>query len=603
MAPSTHGKTTLIEGLTVGTLPNKLAGPAKDLKELEAYSAWLRCGGTCGEGQVEPHVLSASKRYFTPTETMMERYDEVRTGVARVRTYKLHEAYQHKPFGLLYPGSNRGSVGSVAPVLIGGSESEFQVLVMLEPREVICEQLVQYLRHVDADNRNDMCPKQAEHLKRMWELLTPPKTSLFEELASYQSDPEDYKPPLREAWGRLLGSSYVFRSHPSAPSGAGQQQSPRERDLEPELLFAGAVVRLCLPPGNEWGFDDDEQELLADLCDQDTRDKGPWRLLLSASLEAEHSPEQLREAREVFLLCLQRLQIFAPSELLNTLNLVIVDSIGFDDGNARRHVLQRLLEENSDNVILMLERELGTMEPVLRHLANSPFMRKWVMARLDPDPGQARPNLTVMYYREKSGHSVPKRGQPGYAGKEYTGGEQIKLSYLQHMGSSGTNYLRPQLTSLTNKSRAAISTLLKEFVENHSDGGPAAAGADGVRTRVQRLVQEVSVFYSLPLLGQSISLELEAAVAQQHDGERTAAAGSSSAAGGSRGGRGLRPAAGGGAGGGGTSNGSGHMERATQVPPEQLAKALDDTNLHELLGTLALPQMDGGGDGVAGTAH
>lgn len=124
-----------------------------------------------------------------------------------------------------------------------------------------------------------------------------------------------------------------------------------------------------------------------------------------------------------------------------------------------------------------------------------------------------------------------------------------------------------------------------------------------VRTRVQRLVQEVSVFYSLPLLGQSISLELEAAVAQQHDGERTAAAGSSSAAGGSRGGRGLRPAAGGGAGGGGTSNGSGHMERATQVPPEQLAKALDDTNLHELLGTLALPQMDGGGDGVAGTAH
>lgn len=52
---------------------------------------------------------------------------QVRTGVARVRTYKLHEAYQHKPFGLLYPGSNRGSVGSVAPVLIGGSESEFQV--------------------------------------------------------------------------------------------------------------------------------------------------------------------------------------------------------------------------------------------------------------------------------------------------------------------------------------------------------------------------------------------------------------------------------------------------------------------------------------------
>lgn len=78
---------------------------------------------------------------------------------------------------------------------------------------------------------------------------------------------------------------------------------------------------------------------------------------------------------------------------------------------------------------------------------------------------------------------MPKRGQPGYAGKEYTGGEQIKLSYLQHMGSSGTNYLRPQLTSLTNKSRAAISTLLKEFVENHSDGGPAAAGADGCAAR------------------------------------------------------------------------------------------------------------------------
>lgn len=122
-----------------------------------------------------------------------------------------------------------------------------------------------------------MCPKQAEHLKRMWELLTPPKTSLFEELASYQSDPEDYKPPLREAWGRLLGSSYVFRSHPSAPSGAGQQQSPRERDLEPELLFAGAVVRLCLPPGNEWGFDDDEQELLA------VRD---WGTLVSSRQQA-----------------------------------------------------------------------------------------------------------------------------------------------------------------------------------------------------------------------------------------------------------------------------------------------------------------------------
>lgn len=45
---------------------------------LPALSPPPRCsGGTCGEGQVEPHVLSASKRYFTPTETMMERYDEV----------------------------------------------------------------------------------------------------------------------------------------------------------------------------------------------------------------------------------------------------------------------------------------------------------------------------------------------------------------------------------------------------------------------------------------------------------------------------------------------------------------------------------------------
>lgn len=96
---------------------------------------------------------------------------------------------------------------------------------------------------------------------------------------------------------------------------------------------------------------------LQDLCDQDTRDKGPWRLLLSASLEAEHSPEQLREAREVFLLCLQRLQIFAPSELLNTLNLVV---------RARGRVRVTGVRAGV-HVAYMPSHELGFIEPRAVH--------------------------------------------------------------------------------------------------------------------------------------------------------------------------------------------------------------------------------------------
>ncbi|KAG2433337.1 hypothetical protein HXX76_008401 [Chlamydomonas incerta] len=506
-------------------------------------------------------------------------------------------------------------------VITAGSESEFQVLVMLEPRDAVCDQLRQYLRHVIAGKRSDMCTKQAEHLKRMWQLLTPPGTQLRMELERYQEDPEDYEPPLREPWGRLLGSAYVLRSHPEAqqqgsaaqpqPPQDGQQPQPhphpqQPRDTVPELLFAGDVVRLCLPPGNKdaWEFDDDTRELLSELCEQDMTNAGPWRfLLLEAAMAAEDSPEVLREAREAFLLCLHRLQIFAPSELYNTLNLEMVDPIGFDDGNARRLVLQRQVEAASDNVILLLERDLGSMGPVMAHLANSPFMRKWVAARLHPDPGQAKPNLSIMYFREKSGHIVPKRGQAGYAGRAYEGGEQIRLPYLQHLGSAGTNYLRPQLTNLANKSRADIGTLLEQFVRNHSDG-PAESAA-GVMKRVQRLVSEVPVFYALPLLGQAISRELEAAAAQLEDGERAAAAAAAGAAGGSSGGRGgaagcrgrgrgLAGAGGSasaGTGSGGGGSGGGPLQRATDVPQEQLAAALDDTNLHELLGTLAQPQV------------
>lgn len=77
----------------------------------------------------------------------------------------------------------------------------------------------------------------------------------------------------------------------------------------------------------------------------------------------------------------------------------IIDPIGFDDANPRRLVLLRDLEERLQNVLMLMERNLGTMGPTQEHLLGSPFMAKWFRAHMDPDPGARLPALSFMLYR------------------------------------------------------------------------------------------------------------------------------------------------------------------------------------------------------------
>jgi hypothetical protein len=159
----------------------------------------------------------------------------------------------------------------------------------------------------------------------------------------------------------------------------------------PELLFAGDVMQLCLPPGSEteWSLSEDQLQLLRvghtrrhdslrvclpclclrcspacaasqpsslptptvqascarspalllpppmspatpcwpplpptshlaqEFSQQDA--SGPWAMLLQAA----ESEDALRRCREAFLVCMQHLQVFVPSELLRALDLEV----------------------------------------------------------------------------------------------------------------------------------------------------------------------------------------------------------------------------------------------------------------------------------------
>lgn len=86
----------------------------------------------------------------------------------------------------------------------------------------------------------------------------------------------------------------------------------------------------------------------------------------------------------------------------------IADSVGLDDGDKGRLVLQMEFEDRDCNHALVpVDRDLGTMGPTQAHLHKSPFFAKWVRAHLDPDPGARLPTLSFMVYRCARLHPSP----------------------------------------------------------------------------------------------------------------------------------------------------------------------------------------------------
>jgi hypothetical protein len=77
-----------------------------------------------------------------------------------------------------------------------------------------------------------------------------------------------------------------------------------------------------------------------------------------------------------------------------------VDAPGTNDTNTVRKVLQRRLEEDVDNVVVLTPKVLSSNEAVLNHLAGSPFLENYVMERLTgADPSiSSHHHLSVMLY-------------------------------------------------------------------------------------------------------------------------------------------------------------------------------------------------------------
>lgn len=88
-----------------------------------------------------------------------------------------------------------------------------------------------------------------------------------------------------------------------------------------------------------------------------------------------------------------------PLHLSPAFGSQIIDTMGFDDNNPRRLVLQRRLEERLRNVIVVVNRDLSTSRPAIDHLLHSPFLVKWFNEHLNPDPSNpAQPKLCFMMY-------------------------------------------------------------------------------------------------------------------------------------------------------------------------------------------------------------
>ncbi|KXZ48053.1 hypothetical protein GPECTOR_30g148 [Gonium pectorale] len=446
---STCGKTTMLEQQGLCLLPDALPPRgAAGWGETEAAQLLLLLGSGLQDG--EEHLLQQELRR-PAASTPKKRLKEVAKLVQQAREYKLGRN-DYTPPGLLLPAGNQGSIGSSVTVLISGARYEFQVLLMLEPREALEDQLMQHMDVVEGRRgAKALSADVKSHLASMWQRLTPPGTAVRDEVQRRREAAREharYAPPLREVATRLAGRAYIARSGvatscpagpPTAQSctrgrgrrgGGGGAAADLSTELLEELLFTGNF------------------ELVA----QDRDDVGPWRMLLEG---AGSEQQALREARELLLCLTQRIQIFIPSELLIALDLTLVDSIGFDDPNPRRRMLQRRLEEGLQHMVLLAERSLSTMGPVLEHLAESPFMAKWIRAHLlgqgqgqaEEGGGEQLPTLSVMIFREKTGLRVGTSDRVTFATLNAAGEEVVAV-----------------LDTVVHDSRAALAGLLREVV-------------------------------------------------------------------------------------------------------------------------------------------
>lgn len=78
--------------------------------------------------------------------------------------------------------------------------------------------------------------------------------------------------------------------------------------------------------------------------------------------------------------------------------LQLVDSLGWDDSNPRRSVLQRQLEESLTHVVFMVEKQLESMEGIMNKLPESPVMQRWLDGQLNPE-ATTPPTISFMLYK------------------------------------------------------------------------------------------------------------------------------------------------------------------------------------------------------------
>ena len=128
---------------------------------------------------------------------------------------------------------------------------------------------------------------------------------------------------------------------------------------------------------------------------------------------------------------------------MGRLQLVFLDTMGFDKGNAARAVHQKKLENELLHMLLLLPR--GAMHPLKDHLMKSSFIKRFVEAHTSPDPADGpEPQLTAFIFkwvppfdlcwstttrsivcirRETEGLQPPPRARCG---------QNVDLRYMQH---------------------------------------------------------------------------------------------------------------------------------------------------------------------------
>lgn len=118
------------------------------------------------------------------------------------------------------------------------------------------------------------------------------------------------------------------------------------------------------------------------------------------STEEDTSP--IRDAREALLACIEQLTVYVPNDLLASLTLVMLDTIGFDDANATRLVRQLKTEERVKHMILMLPREAASIGSLQGHFRVSPFIQRFVLAHTTPHSncaGGRAPKLSAIIFK------------------------------------------------------------------------------------------------------------------------------------------------------------------------------------------------------------